>query len=212
MPPKKSIQDIDTETIFTGIDLNGFSNSKLIIDMETEDLIINKNEIIYKTIDPQFSMNQIVSTQKSVVSETEEQIITNAEEISKQQTEELSISKKEMELSNNITIDVQSSINQIPSTQNNVTTKEQVRKKVMDVVLRNLKNVLDKSNNNSYNQKHKQTLILIKKIQQFGKDKQLNEINQNSNKILISSEFANLIDLTESDILSPSRNKKSKKE
>ena len=109
IPPKKSIQDIDTETIFTGIDLNGFSNSKLIIDMETEDLIINKNEIIYKTIDPQFSMNQIVSTQKSVVSETEEQIITNAEEISKQQTEELSISKKEMELSNNITIDVQSS-------------------------------------------------------------------------------------------------------
>jgi len=103
-------------------------------------------------------------------------------------------------------------MNQIPSTQINVTTKEQVRKKVMDVVLRNLKNVLDKSNNNSYNQKHKQTLILIKKIQQFGKDKQLNEINQNSNKILISSEFANLIDLTESDILSPSRNKKSKKE
>ena len=81
----------------------------------------------------------------------------------------------------------------------------------MDVVLRNLKNVLDKSNNNSYNQKHKQTLDLIKKIQQIGKDKQLNEINQNSNKRLISSEFANLIDLTESDILSPS-NKKSKKE
>ena len=180
--------------------------------METEDLTINKNEIIYKTIDPQSSMNQIVSTQKSVVSETEEQIITNAEEISKQQTEELSISKKEMELSNNITIDVQSSINQIPSTQNNVTTKEQVRKKVMDVVLRNLKNVLDKSNNNTYNQKHKLTLDLIKKIQQFGKDKQLHKINQNSpNKRLISSNFANLIDLTESDILSPS-NKKSKKE
>ena len=103
-------------------------------------------------------------------------------------------------------------MNQIPSTQNNVTTKEQVRKKVMDVVLRNLKNVLDKSNNNTYNQKHKLTLDLIKKIQQFGKDKQLHKINQNSpNKRLISSNFANLIDLTESDILSPS-NKKSKKE
>jgi len=87
VPPKTSIRNIDTETIFTGIDLNSYSNSKLIMDMETaellemkaeqlqkqknEELSINKNEIIYKTIDPQFSMNQIVSTQKSVVSETE---------------------------------------------------------------------------------------------------------------------------------------------
>ena len=105
-----------------------------------------------------------------------------------------------MELSNNSTIDVQSSINQIASTQNSVSvtpsTKDQVRKNVMDVVLRNLKNVLDKSNNNTYNQKHKLTLDLIKKIQQFGKDKQLHSnMNQNS-KRLISSNFANLIDLT----------------
>jgi len=71
-----------------------------------------------------------------------------------------------MELFNNITIDAQSSINQIPSNQKNVSvttsTKEQVRKKVMDVVLKNLKKVLDKSNNNTYNQKHKLTLDLIK--------------------------------------------------
>ena len=108
-------------------------------------------------------MNQIVSTQNSVVS------VTETEDISKQQTEELIISKKEMESSNNITIDAQSSINQIASTQNNVTTKEQVRKKVMDVVLRNLKNVLDKSNNNTYNQKHKLTLDLIKKFNNLEK-------------------------------------------
>ncbi len=63
----------------------------------------------------------------------------------------------------------------------------------------------------SYNQKHKLTLDLIKKLQEFGKDKQLHEVNQNSNKRLISSNFANLIDLTESDIIL-STNKKSKKE
>jgi len=129
--------------------------------MDTADLIINKKtQFLEKTknnttIDPQSSMNQIVSTQNSVVS------VTETEDISKQQTEELIISKKEMESSNNITIDAQSSINQIASTQNNVTTKEQVRKKVMDVVLRNLKNVLDKSNNNTYNQMHELSLDLI---------------------------------------------------
>jgi len=71
-------------------------------------------------------MNQIVSTQNSVVS------LTKTEDISKQQTVELSISKKEIELSKNITTDDQSSINQLPSSQNNVTTptKERVRKKL----------------------------------------------------------------------------------
>jgi len=71
-------------------------------------------------------MNQIVSTQNSVVS------LTETEDISKQQTVELSISKKEIELSKNITTDDQSSINQLPSSQNNVTTptKERVRKKL----------------------------------------------------------------------------------
>jgi len=132
----------------------------------------------------------------------------NAEEISKQQIEELSISKK-MELSNNIiTIDAQSSINQ-NSVSVTASTKEQVRKKVMDVVLRSLMNVLDKSNNNTYNQKH--NIRFNKKIQQFGKDKQLHSKMNRDFKRLFCSHVAVLIDLTESDIIS-SPNKKTKKQ
>jgi len=132
----------------------------------------------------------------------------NAEEISKQQIEELSISKK-MELSNNIiTIDAQSSINQ-NSVSVTASTKEQVRKKVMDVVLRSLMNVLDKSNNNTYNQKH--NIRFNKKIQQFGKDKQLHSKLNRDFKRLFCSNVAVLIDLTESDIIS-SPNKKTKKQ
>ena len=39
VPPKTSIRNIDTDIIFNGIDLNGYSNSKLIVDIETEELL-----------------------------------------------------------------------------------------------------------------------------------------------------------------------------
>ena len=189
MPPKTSIRNIDTETIFTGIDLNGFSNSKLIVDIETEELLEMK-----------------------------------AEQIQKQKYEELIINKnhgiKENELSSVIeqssnitTIDAQSSMNQIVSTHNSVVSitpsNKEVRKKVVDVVLRNLKNVLEYNNNNKNNNKSNELVLnLIRKIKQFGKDKQLDKMDKNS-KRLISTNFANLIDLTESNI-TESPNKKSK--
>ena len=79
----------------------------------------------------------------------------------------------------------------------------------MDVVLRNLKNVLEDNINNKNNNKSNELVLnLIKKIKQFGKEKQLDKMDQNS-KRLISTNFANLIDLTESNI-TESPNKKSK--
>ena len=193
VPPKTSIRNIDTETIFTGIDLNSYSNSKLIMDMETAELLEMK-----------------------------------AEQLQKQKYEELSINKNENEISsvleqsNNITtINVQP--NEIVSIQNSVVSitpsNKEVRKKVVDVVLRNLKNVLEDNNNNNNNNNnnsnnnnnmHSNELVLnlIKKIKQFGKEKQLDKMDQNS-KRLISTNFANLIDLTESNI-TESPNKKSK--
>jgi predicted HAD superfamily phosphohydrolase len=192
VPPKTSIRNIDTEIIFTGIDLNGFSNSKLIMDIETEELLEMK-----------------------------------AEQIQKQKYEELIINKndgiKENELSSVIeqssnitTIDAQSSMNQIVSTHNSVVSitpsNKEVRKKVVDVVLRNLKNALEDNNNNNNNNNNNTSnelvLNLIRKIKQFGKDKQLDKMDKNS-KRLISTNFANLIDLTESNI-TESPNKKSK--
>jgi len=104
-------------------------------------------------------------------------------------------------------------MNQIVSTHNSVVTitpsNKEVRKKVVDVVLRNLKNALeDNNNNNNNNNSNELVLNLIRKIKQFGKDKQLDKMDKNS-KRLISTNFANLIDLTESNI-TESPNKKSK--
>jgi len=57
VPPKTSIQNIDTETIFTGIDLNAYSNSKLIMDMETAELLEMKAEQIKKQNSEQLIIN-----------------------------------------------------------------------------------------------------------------------------------------------------------
>ena len=90
-----------------------------------------------------------------------------------------------------------------------ISTNFEVRKKVVDVVLKNLKKMLQDSNKKNDNN-FTRGMELIKKIQNFEKQNNIDELPPNTKRRL-SNDFADLIDLTEqSDILTPSKKSRRK--
>ena len=153
---------------------------------------------------------------KGIISISKLMVTMEAEEIQIMKDSDKLLIQNIIEKNNDTTIipitippDVKNTMEPSSNSSSIISTNFEVRKKVVDVVLKNLKKMLQDSNKKNDNN-FTRGMELIKKIQNFEKQNNIDKLPPNTKRRL-SNDFADLIDLTEqSDILTPSKKSRRK--